>query len=170
RSAPASRTASTSSPRRAKSADRIDGAISGSSDASTFIVCSRVRLGPGLRGNRAIISRSPFRLILHGHIARGLRPRLERECQRKRGDQHGRERPQRRRVAGPRGACRLRYTADRRSAEKLPGAKAERQQALPRAPPRLARLLQHHVAKRRAEQRGEPEADETCGRVELCEA
>src|SRR5690606_7963662 len=136
RSAPAASTASTSSPRRAKSADRIDGAISGLSVASTFMVelCGGFwavgrlfhdRL-TGARTRSASPSRALLRLVLHRQLApRG--PRVEHERQRQRRGEDGRERPQRGRIARAVRACGLGQPADRRRAEELTRAEAERQ-------------------------------------------
>src|SRR5690606_1927855 len=134
RSAPAASTASTSSPRRAKSAERIEGAISGLSIASTFIVSSLVAASAGqpiisrsFRRRRApapgVGLRAPLRLVLHRGLGR-RRSRVEHERERQRRDEHGRERPQRRRIASALRTGGLGEPADRRRTQELTGAEA----------------------------------------------
>src|SRR5690606_25121054 len=147
RSAPAATTASTSAPRRAKSAERIDGAIQWSAIVH-----------PHAPNAATIISRARARLT---RVHRSLRAQRRRQCERERAC--GREHAERLAIAGELACLRAGEQSDEPGARDLPQAEHDREQALPRPAALLAGLAQHDVAQRRAEQSREPEPDRHAG-------
>src|SRR6185295_16489309 len=149
RSAPAASTASTSSPSRAKSAERIDGAIQ----------CS-------LFGSRAVVIRMRSSAPSYVGRAAGCHSTVQRPAQHERDRTSERESEQRMAIAAELGRARPDDAADDRGAEKLADANAEREQPLTGSAPLGPRLLQRDVPQRRAEQRRQPEPDRRARRIE----
>src|SRR4051794_41350833 len=130
RSAPAVSTASTSSPSRAKSAERIDGAIQ----------CSR-------SDSRAVVI--PFALRAPSYAvgrSAGCHSTVQRPAEHERDRARERESEQGVAITAELRRARSDDAADDRRAEKLPDAHAEREQPLPGAAALGPRFLQRHVA------------------------